>query len=144
MSSRKTIKTIRRGRAEGRLLGGNLSLIHSMTGTGYLPSFKGSIVFLEDIEEPVHKIDRMLNHLFQLNIFRQVKGFVIGRFTDGKGKRRSSDKSLREEVLLEYLKRLNVPAVLNFPIGHGKENLPVAFGRKAFLNAHDGELITRV
>ena len=69
--------TINSGSATGKLLGGNLSVLTAMIGSEYLPSFEGSILFLEDVGEDVYRVDRMLTQLKLSGILDQINGFVF-------------------------------------------------------------------
>ena len=69
------------GATEGRIIGGNLSLMAKLIGTGFLPSFKNKIVFFEDTEEEAYRIDGYLSQLFAATDFGQAKGYLIGEFT---------------------------------------------------------------
>jgi muramoyltetrapeptide carboxypeptidase len=75
------VTCIREGTAEGRLIGGNLSVLSSMIGTPYLPSFENTLLFLEDINEPAYRIDRMLSHLDNAGLLSRSKGILFGQFS---------------------------------------------------------------
>jgi muramoyltetrapeptide carboxypeptidase len=76
-----SIETLRPGRATGRLIGGNLTVVSTLMGTPFLPSFDGAILFLEDVEEAVYRIDRMLTQLAIGGQLRRVAGVVFGQCT---------------------------------------------------------------
>ena len=76
--SRKTVSILRRGRASGPLLGGNLSLLCATLGTPYMPSFQNKILFLEDLNEPPYRFDRMLTQLLNAGLLPQVAGVALG------------------------------------------------------------------
>ncbi|NJS16957.1 MAG: LD-carboxypeptidase, partial [Nostocaceae cyanobacterium CSU_2_110] len=69
------------GKAKGKFIGGNLSVINSMLGSSYLPTWKGNILFVEDIGEDVYRVDRMLVQLKNARILNQLAGFVFGQCT---------------------------------------------------------------
>lgn len=121
---------LRKGRAEGTLIGGNLSLISHLVGTGYLPNLRGAILFLEDVGEPLYRIDRMLNHLRLCGYLKKVSGIVAGRFED------SGDPSAIRDLLLEAVSGLRIPVVHGAPFGHGPENQPLPVGIHATLDTH--------
>ena len=73
---------LNKGRAAGRILGGNLTLLNSLLGTEYLPKLKGAILLLEDIHEAPYRIDRMLNQLRLAKVFKQISGVMLGHFVD--------------------------------------------------------------
>lgn len=107
------------GRAEGVLAGGNLSLLASMCGTRYQPSFAGKIVLLEDIGEQPYRIDRMLTQLLQAGAFDGVRGVALGSWV-GCGD--------PYPVLRDRLAPLGVPIVAGLPVGHGSPQLSVWLG----------------
>lgn len=115
------------GIARGRLLGGNLSLISGLLGTSYLPSFKGSILFLEDRGEPLYRIDRMLTQLKLAGELDGIKGLIIGNFKD------CGDIVEINRILSEAVNK-DCPVYTGFPAGHGKENHPLPFGVEAELD----------
>ncbi|GGO76259.1 S66 peptidase family protein [Nonomuraea cavernae] len=107
------------GRAEGVLTGGNLSLLASLCGTRYQPSFAGRIVLLEDIGEEPYRIDRMLTQLLQAGAFAGVRGVVLGSWVEC----RDPFPVLRERLL-----PLGVPILAGLPVGHGSPQLSVWLG----------------
>ena len=76
------LKTLKTGKVYGQLLGGNLSLIACLMGTPFLPKLFDSILFLEDVEEAPHRVDRMLAQLLNAGVLRRLAGLVFGKFTD--------------------------------------------------------------
>ncbi|MEU5866739.1 MULTISPECIES: LD-carboxypeptidase [unclassified Nonomuraea] len=107
------------GRAEGVLTGGNLSLLASMCGTRYQPSFDGRLVLLEDIGEEPYRIDRMVTQLLQAGAFDGVRGIVLGSWVD------CGDPY---PVLVDRLAPLGVPVVAGLPVGHGSPQMSVWLG----------------
>ncbi|YCK36822.1 S66 peptidase family protein [Actinomadura sp. ATCC 39365] len=107
------------GRAEGVLTGGNLSLLASMCGTRYQPSFDGKLVLLEDIGEEPYRIDRMLTQLLQAGAFEGVRGIALGSWVD------CGDPY---PVLADRLVPLGVPVVAGLPVGHGSPQMSVWLG----------------
>ncbi|MEU8361673.1 LD-carboxypeptidase [Nonomuraea sp. NPDC048882] len=104
------------GRAEGVLRGGNLSLLASMCGTRWQPSFAGGIAFLEDVGEEPYRIDRMLTQLLQAGVFDGVRGIALGSWV-GCGD--------PYPVLEDRLAPLGVPVVAGLPVGHGSPQMSV-------------------
>lgn len=120
------------GTAEGNLLGGNLSVLVSMIGSDYLPSFENAILFLEDIGESVYRIDRMLTQLKLTGILDQLSGFVFGKCTDCS----AGDNSLTlQQVMDDHIKPLNIPAFYGAMISHEDNNITLPFGMNAQLDA---------
>ena len=118
------------GEAQGILWGGNLSTIVSLFGSdNYLPN-EDMILFLEDINEPLYKIDKMLVQIFRnTQLKNKIKALIFGEFS---GLKKEEEKQL-ENLLFEYSKMLNVPCVFGYNITHGKNNVTVPFGRCAKL-----------
>lgn len=97
--------TIASGKAMGRLLGGNLSLVSSAVGTPYEFDAMDAILFLEDIGEQPYRIDGMLNHMLQAGSFEGCKGIVLGYYTDCAAENPDRSLTLRE-IFDEILKPL--------------------------------------
>jgi len=133
------VVTIVPGVAEGRLIGGNLTLIQCLVGTGALPSFEGAILFLEETGEDLYRVDRMFAHLREAGLLTGLAGVAIGLFTD---MRKSAEGGTRpfDEVLRDYLEPLGVPAARGFPIGHVDDQWTLPVGARARLDAGAGSL----
>jgi muramoyltetrapeptide carboxypeptidase len=124
---------IRGGRAEGRILGGCLSVIAPMIGTDLLPSFEGAILLLEDVGEATYRIDRLLSHLRLAGVLSVVAGVALGDF-EGCNPRKPGEQTI-EEVLADRLGDLGVPVVAGLPFGHGRRNLALPLGARVVLDA---------
>ena len=133
------VLTINSGKAEGKLLGGNLAVLASMVGSEYLPDFKNSILFLEDVDEEIYRVDRMLTQLRLAGILGQISGFVFGRCTDcGPGKGYAS--LTLEEVLDDHIKPLGVPAWYGSMIGHIENKFTIPLGIETKIDADNGKI----
>ena len=130
----KSNKENKLGEVEATLIGGNLSVLCATLGTNYQPDFENKILFIEDIDEYLYKIDRMIWQLKYAGIFHQIAGLIIGHFTNIKDNSISFGKSL-EEIILEKLNEFNFPVIFDFPAGHENENLSIPFGMKLKLEA---------
>lgn len=119
------------GVTHGYLIGGNLTLICSLVGTEYLPDFKNTILFLEDINEEPYTIDRMLTQLKYAGILDKLRGMVICSFYNSGFKSRKHVAKLMKDRLGAY----KVPIIYYFPCGHGSKNFTLPIGRKVFLDA---------
>jgi muramoyltetrapeptide carboxypeptidase len=115
-------KVINKGKAEGILLGGNLSLICHLTGTPFLPSLKGAVLFVEDRAEPLYRIDRMLTHLRLSHVLDELAGILIGNFED------CGDISEVEDLFKENFSGAGFPVISGLPVGHGSENFTMPMG----------------
>jgi muramoyltetrapeptide carboxypeptidase len=115
------------GKVEGSVCGGNLSMICSVIGTNSEPDWRKFILFLEEVNEPFHKLDRMLNHLDRTGIFSKIQALIVGEFPDfDLGGRLGG----MEEMILEKTRGVSYPISFGFPAGHGKKNYPIPFGIK--------------
>lgn len=133
------IVTLRAGVAEGRLAGGNLTLLQCLIGTPYFPELAGAILFLEDVGEDLYRVDRMLAHLRLIGALRRLAGVMIGRFTNLE--RSGRDGALGfDEVLSSYFGALGIPVAYGFPIGHIDAQWTLPLGVQARLDAGGGEV----
>ncbi len=121
------------GTAEGRLTGGNLTLVSATVGTPYQIEARGRIVFLEDTQEPGYRVDRMLSQLRLAGLLDAPAGVVLGSF-DG------ADSAELAEVFRDYFADRPYPVVTGFPIGHGARNAALPCGVPARLDAAAGTL----
>lgn len=122
--------TLRQGTAEGPLMGGNLSLLAAACGTSAQLQAAGCILFIEEISEPAYRVDRCFAQLALAGSLDGVRGLAFGRFTE-----LPDDEHDVIAVLHEVAERLEVPAVVNFPIGHIEHNWTVPLGVRATLDA---------
>lgn len=128
------------GRATGRLLGGNLSLIVSLVGTPFQPAFKGSILFFEEVGEEPYRVDRMLTHLRDAGVFRRLHGLVAGQFTDCSPKDRRRPSLTLRQVLAETAEHAGVPFLSGLPFGHVRRKVSLPIGVRAAVDAESGTL----
>ena len=105
------------GIARRKARGGNLTLLAHLAGTPYAPDYAGVILFIEDVLESVHRIDRMLTQLWFTGALKQVAGIVFGKFTEIPPSTSTFQFSL-EQVLAERSEFVGVPAVRGLMIGH--------------------------
>jgi muramoyltetrapeptide carboxypeptidase len=115
------------GEVKGAIVGGNLSILTSSLGTNYQPDFENKILFIEDIDEYLYKVDRMIWQLKFAGVFHQIKGLIIGHFTNIKDNSTAFGMSI-EEIILQKVKEFDFPVIFNFPCGHENENLTLPFG----------------
>ena len=131
------IRTITPGTARGRLAGGNLTVLSSLVGSDYLPDWNGHILFLEDINEEIYRIDRMLTQLKLAGVLDKISGFVFGKCTDCDVGSGYSSFTL-EEVLNDHIGRLGIPAFHGSMIGHVKDKFTVPLGVEVEIDAARG------
>lgn len=129
--------TLVTGRAKGRLIGGNLSLVHALMGTPFEIDTAGKILFLEDVGEAPYRIDRMLCTMRLAGKFDDVAGVVLGHFTSRDDEPAWDDDASVDDVLRDYFARLNVPALMQFPVGHVRSNATLPIGAMAELDADE-------
>ena len=133
------VQTIYPGRAQGRLLGGNLTVLSAIVGSDYLPDWDNSILFLEDIREDIYRIDRMLTHLGLAGILKKVSAVVIGKCTDCSPGNGYGSLTL-EQVFDDHLLPLKIPAWQGAMIGHLPEKWTVPEGIMAEVDADKGTI----
>ena len=141
---KKGVSTLHYGVAEGRLIGGNLTVLTASIGTPYEPKFKDRILFLEDVGERPYRLDRMLTQLLNAGILQQVAGVAVGVNSDCEEKKASASDEYTQssaDVFAERLSRLNVPVVTGLPFGHVDLNATLPIGAKAKLDGDNGDLI---
>ncbi|MEE9438471.1 MAG: LD-carboxypeptidase [Saprospiraceae bacterium] len=126
------IISLSKGKAKGKLIGGNLSLLAAMCGTKYLPNAKEKLVYIEDIEEKPYRIDRMLTQLEQAMDLKKAKGIILGQF-DGCDSDSDNSLSLRE-TLDNHFKDIGIPVIYQFPIGHIQDQVMLPIGIEAELD----------
>ncbi|HXD93149.1 MAG TPA: LD-carboxypeptidase [Bacteroidia bacterium] len=117
------------GEANGVLVGGNLSLLYALSGTASDIDTKGKILFLEDLDEYLYHIDRMMLNLKRSGKLANLKALVVGGFTDMKDNTVPFGKTA-EEIILDAVKEYNFPVCFNFPAGHIDRNLALYFGKE--------------
>ncbi len=129
-------RTIRSGKAKGRLIGGNLSLITSLMGTRYEINTRNKILFIEDVGEPPYRIDRMLTQLKTAGKLQKAAGILIGKCEDCKPGLSAStwDLSLGE-VLDNIFADINVPVFYGLTFGHTKDQFTLPEGIMAEIDA---------
>ena len=133
------VTVLRGGRAEGALAGGNLTLLQCLIGTRYFPDLEGALLCLEDVNEDLYRIDRMLAHLRAVGALAQLRGVLVGRFTGLK--RHMDDGSLGvDHVLSHYLRPLGVPVLYGLPIGHIDDQWTLPLGVRARMDADAGSV----
>lgn len=122
------------GHAEGILMGGNLSSFSSLAGTKYGLSEENDIIlFIEEMEEPLHRIDRMFYMLSVKGVMKRVKGVVLGEFTSI---RYDLNFNSVEEMLTHHLEKYNIPVCCGFPVG-SNDCLPLIVGAPVTLDVRE-------
>ncbi len=132
-------ETLRVGCVDGRLLGGCCSLVASLLGTPFQPDFRGTLLFLEDVREELHRIHRMLTQFELAGILGGVAGLILGQFTAAEPELGEPHLSLAE-IYRETLGSVNGPILANLPYGHIPRKLTLPQGVLARLDAGKGRL----
>ena len=122
----------RTGTGEGQLIGGNLALLHNVSGTRSDFNTKGKILFLEDVDEYLYSIDRMMVHLDRAGKLKDLAGLIVGHFSDMKDNADPFGKGAYE-IIAEHTGKYSYPVCYGFPTGHEPDNLALVCGRKARL-----------
>ena len=123
---------------EGRVMGGNLTVLAAMAGTQTLPSWKDAIVVLEDVGEKAYRLDRSLTQLVQAGAFTGARAVVIGELLDCP----SPDPAWTSlDVVRDVLAPLNLPLATGLEVGHGNSSRALALGASAMLDGGKNELI---
>ena len=134
------IQTLRPGTARGPLAGGNLAVLTSMAGSAYLPSFDGAILFLEEVNEYIYRVDRMLSTLKLMGALDRLAGVVIGAFTNcGPGDGNYGTLTL-DEVFDDWFGTLGVPVYRGAMIGHIRKKFTVPVGLPVEMDASAGTI----
>lgn len=133
------LKRYKRGKAEGVLLGGCLSIICTLLGTPFLPDFRNAILFLEDIGEEPYKIDRHLTQLKLAGILDQINGIVLGQFEDCEPKTQGPNLTL-EQIIQDLTSDLDIPIVGELPYGHIDEKYTLPIGVQVYVDGENGYL----
>jgi muramoyltetrapeptide carboxypeptidase len=122
----------------GTLIGGNLSSLVTLLGTPFAPQWEGKILFLEDTNEPLYRIDRLLTQLFLAGVFNTIKGLILGDFSSAGGMD-SLEKIRHHEAVwnraLEVTAASRLQVWGGFPIGHQRENLTLPVGATAIMSS---------
>lgn len=114
------------GVVEGRLAGGNMAALTGLLDTEYDLLSQGDILFIEDIGEPVYKIERMLYNLRLSGVLPMLGGMIVGRFTDYKNPDGNGDSM--EQMVRRMMEPYDIPVAYDFPVGHIDENVPMLEG----------------
>ncbi|WP_348680149.1 LD-carboxypeptidase [Flavobacterium coralii] len=122
----------KKGTVTAELIGGNLSVLYSILGSRSEPDYKGKILFIEDLDEYLYHIDRMMMNLKRNGYFANVKGIIIG----GMSKMRDNDIPWGHdalEIIEDITKEYNIPICFNFPAGHIQDNRALILGSEVTL-----------
>jgi muramoyltetrapeptide carboxypeptidase len=134
------ISTLRGGTARGHLVGGNLAVLTSMAGSPYWPKFDGAILFLEEINEYLYRVDRMLSTLKISGALGKLAGVVLGGFTNCTPGDGNYGTLTLDEIFDDYFKPLNVPVYSGALFGHIKRKFTLPVGLNVEMDADAGTI----
>ena len=124
----------RQGETEGVLIGGNLSVLYSMQGTNLEIDTNDKILFIEDVNEYLYHIDRMISNFKLSGKLDNLRGLIIGQMSKMKDSPIAFGESAYE-ILQRAVEKYNYPVIYNFPAGHIKQNMAIILGRRIKMNA---------
>ena len=124
---------LKSGKAEGKLVGGNLSLFQYLPETLPDAFYKDSILFLEDCNEEISRIDRMMMHLRRLKVFENINALVMGNFSTLTDSSRPYGYSLKD-IILEHTEQYDFPILYEMPFGHGKHLYSMPIGAQTAID----------
>ncbi len=131
----------RHGTAEGILTGGNLSVLYSLLGSNSFPETEGKILFIEDLDEYLYHVDRMMMALKRAGILSGLKGLIVGGMTDMNDNEIPFGKTA-EQIVREAVEKYSYPVCFNFPAGHINNNMPLIMGAKIKLEITEKPHVT--
>ena len=131
----------RLGEAEGVMVGGNLSVLYGMLGSDSFPETDGKILFIEEVDEYIYHIDRMMRGLKRAGKLDNLKALVVGGLTDIHDNPDPFGQSV-EEVIYEAVKDYDYPVCFGFPAGHFSDNRALVLGEKVTLSTFNSQLST--
>ena len=122
--------TSKSGEVEGKVIGGNLSIIYSLLGTDDQLHFENSILFIEDLSEQLYALDRMFHSLSKAGVFDKITGLIVGGMTNMKDTEPPTGFSL-SQIIMDHFTFRNIPIAFDFPAGHIEDNRAIVLGRLA-------------
>ena len=126
------------GIANGELVGGNLSILYSLLGSESAIDCEDKILFIEDLDEYLYHVDRMMMNLKRNGCLSSLKGIMVGAMTDMKDNDIPWGRNALE-IIEDTVKGLNIPIIYNFPAGHIRDNRALIFGRQVSIEVNDKE-----
>lgn len=127
--------TIRTGRAAGPVAGGNLALLSALCGTPYFPRLEGAILVVEDVNEPMYRVDRMLQQLLLSGALAGIGALVVGQFTNCPEEMDDDGARSLDDLVHELATELDIPCATGAPVGHVDEQWTLPLGAHAEFDA---------
>ena len=131
-----------KGKGRGELVGGNLSVLYSVMGSKSEIDYKGKILFIEDLDEYLYHIDRMMMNLKRNGYFDNLQGLIIGGMTSMNDNDIPWGKDALQ-IIKDITKDYKFPIVYNFPAGHIKDNRALIFGKTVTLEVNDAATVLK-
>ncbi|WP_396139059.1 LD-carboxypeptidase [Flavobacterium sp.] len=128
-----------KGTASGELVGGNISILYSLLGSKSAIDTKDKILFIEDLDEYLYHIDRMMYNLKRNGYFEQVKGIVVGSMTDMHDNEIPFGQN-EVQIITEIAKDFSIPIAFQFPAGHQKDNRTLILGQQVAFEVNEREV----
>lgn len=128
------------GKAKGQLVGGNLSILYSLLGSKSSLDTKDKILFIEDLDEYLYHIDRMMQNLKRNGYFEHLKGLIVGGMTDMHDNEIPFGQN-EVGIITEIAKQYNIPVCFYFPAGHVKDNRTLILGKEVEFEVNENEII---
>lgn len=130
------------GKVKGEIVGGNLSVLYSILGSKSEADYKGKILFIEDLDEYLYHIDRMMMNLKRNGCFDGIKGLIIGGMTEMNDNDIPWGKDALQ-IVQDVLKDYDFPIIYNFPAGHMKDNRALILGETVLMDVNDTESLVK-
>lgn len=124
------------GTANSVLVGGNLSVLYSLCGSKSALNTDGKILFIEDLDEYLYHVDRMIQNLKRNGLFQNISGLIVGGMSDMNDNTVPFGRTA-EEIIFDVVSEYNVPVCFNFPAGHVKTNYALMLGHEVSLDIHE-------
>jgi muramoyltetrapeptide carboxypeptidase len=128
------------GKAKGELVGGNLSILYSLLGSKSSIDTKGKILFIEDLDEYLYHVDRMMYNLKRNGYFEELRGLIVGGMTDMHDNEIPFGQNA-VQIITAIAQEYNIPVAFDFPAGHQKDNRTLIFGSQVEFVVNDKEVI---
>lgn len=136
----KTDKLNKFGEANGELVGGNLSMLYSLLGSETAINTDGKILFIEDLDEYLYHVDRMMQNLKRNGYFDNLKGLIVGSMSDMNDNEIPFGKTAKQ-IVFDACKDYDFPICFDFPAGHVDDNRALIFGRHVELKVESKEVL---
>ncbi|WP_409559654.1 LD-carboxypeptidase [Flavobacterium sp.] len=131
-----------KGKTKGQLVGGNLSILYSLLGSKSSLDTKGKILFIEDLDEYLYHIDRMMQNLKRNGYFENLKGLIVGSMTDMHDNEIPFGQN-EVAIITEIAKEYNIPVCFYFPSGHQKDNRTLLLGKEVEYEVNNDKIVLK-